>query len=64
MSDSVLVEVRERLHGSWSPGFEVVEETGSGVRLRRISDGTHLPGEVRREDVRAVDGAGTPGWPS
>ena len=64
MSDNLLVEVRERLHGSWSAGFEVVEETGSGVRLKRISDGSHLPGEVRREDVRAVDRADRQGWTS
>jgi hypothetical protein len=42
-----LVEVQNRLDGTWSPGFEVVEAF-SGVgqtryRVRRLSDGVILP---------------------
>jgi hypothetical protein len=54
--DAVRVEVRNRLDGSWSRGFEIVEqlldEGGKPkFRVRRISDGYVLPAVFSAEDV-------------
>jgi hypothetical protein len=46
------VEVRNRFDGSWSGGFEVVEEVDVGYRVRRRSDGAVLPGVFRGDEVR------------
>jgi hypothetical protein len=46
------VEVRRRFDQHWARGFEVVEATDSGYRLRRLSDGIVLPTEFSAEDVR------------
>lgn len=51
------VEVRRRFDDQWARGFEVVEATDDGYRLRRLSDGVELPttfaaGDVRRERKR------------
>ncbi len=57
MEFTVPVEVRNRYDGRWAGGFQVAEETPSGYRLRRLSDGSILPEEFSAEDVREV---GTP----
>ena len=49
------VEVRNPYDGRWSQGFQVVEECPSGYRLRRLSDGTVLPGQFATEDVRGLE---------
>jgi len=46
------VAVRNRYEGSWSEGFEVVQTTGDGYRLRRESDRYLIPGFFTAHDVR------------
>jgi hypothetical protein len=46
------VEVRSRFNAQWARGFEVVDVTDKGVRVRRISDGEVLPVEFRDDDIR------------
>jgi hypothetical protein len=46
------VEVRNRLDGTWSRGFEVVGRTDDGYRIRRLSDGTPLPVVFGDDDLR------------
>ena len=46
------VEVRSRFNAQWSRGFEIVEVTANGYRVRRASDGEVLPVEFAEKDVR------------
>ena len=46
------VEVRRRFDQHWARGFEVIEATATGYRLKRLSDGMELPTEFGPEDVR------------
>jgi hypothetical protein len=46
------VEVRRRFDAQWARGFEVVELTDKGYRVRRESDGEVLPVEFSEDDVR------------
>jgi hypothetical protein len=46
------VEVRKRFDASWARGFEVIDLTEHGYRVRRLSDGTELPADFSDEDVR------------
>lgn len=46
------VEVRSRFDDQWSAGFEVIDTTDQGVRLRRLSDGAELPILFDVDDVR------------
>ncbi len=46
------VDVRDRFLGSWTHGFEVVERTLEGYKLRRVSDGSVLPTVFALDDVR------------
>lgn len=46
------VEVRTGFDASWARGFEVIEHTDAGYRLRRLSDGMELPVPFGREAVR------------
>ncbi len=55
MHEQEPVEVRRSYEGEWTPGFKVVEEVSTGYRLRRVSDGSVLPGTFATEDVRAVE---------
>jgi hypothetical protein len=48
------VEVRSRFNAQWSRGFELVETTDKGYRVRRVSDGEVLPVEFSEEDIRAA----------
>ena len=48
------VEVRSRFNAQWSRGFEVVDVTDNGYRVRRTSDGEILPVEFGEDDVRAA----------
>ena len=46
------VEVRRRFDAQWARGFEIVEQTEKGYRVRRQSDGEVLPVEFSADDVR------------
>jgi hypothetical protein len=46
------VEVRRKFDAQWSKGFEVVEATASGFKIRRLSDGEILPVEFPERDIR------------
>ena len=46
------VEVRKRFDASWARGFEVIDLTEKGYRLRRLSDGSELPAAFAGRDVR------------
>jgi hypothetical protein len=46
------VEVRSRFNAQWSRGFEIVDATDKGYRVRRASDGEVLPVEFSHNDVR------------
>jgi hypothetical protein len=46
------VEVRRRFDHAWARGFEVLEVTEAGYRLRRNSDGSILPVAFPLTDVR------------
>jgi hypothetical protein len=56
------VEVRNRFDGSWSGGFEVVEEVDVGYLVRRRSDGAVLPGVFRGDELRPEGGRRR--WPT
>ena len=53
------VEVRSTLERRWSRGFEVVEATDGGYRVRRMSDMVDLPGVIAAVDVRKEKRRGT-----
>jgi len=53
------VEVRSTLERCWSRGFEVVEATDAGYRVRRLSDMVDLPGVIAGADVRKEKRRGT-----
>ena len=46
------VEVRKRFDSSWARGFEVLDHSEQGYRLRRLSDGSELPLVFDSDDVR------------
>jgi hypothetical protein len=46
------VEVRTTFDRSWARGFEILEATPEGYRLRRLSDGATLPAIFPGDDVR------------
>ena len=46
------VEVRTAFDRTWARGFEVLETTPEGYRLRRLSDGAALPAVFAGDDVR------------
>ena len=46
------VEVRRRFDQHWARGFEVVETTETGYRVKRCSDGMEIPTEFAGDDVR------------
>lgn len=46
------VEIRRRLDGHWAKGFEVIDRTDGGFRIRRLSDGMELPVVIAADDIR------------
>ena len=52
MSAGTKVDVRTTFDRTWARGFEVLEATPEGYRLRRLSDGAALPAVFPDEDVR------------
>jgi hypothetical protein len=53
------VEVRNRLDGRWSRGFEVIDGDAGSYRLRRLSDGGELPLRFSDDDIRREKKRGT-----
>lgn len=47
-----IVEVRRRFDAQFARGFEIVEVTDGGYRVRRLSDGEVLPAEFAEDDLR------------
>ena len=45
-------EVWSQYSQTWMPGFDVVDETERGYRLRRRTDGAMLPTDIAKADVR------------
>ena len=59
------IEVFVDYSAKWVGGFEVVGIGASGLRLKRVSDGQVLPGEltrdvVRRDPSRSASGSSDP----
>ena len=52
MHEGQPVEVHTTFDDSWSPGFEIAEVMPEGFRVRRMSDGSLLPGVTSSSDVR------------
>lgn len=48
------VEVRTRFDGSWARGFEIDSVKVGGVVIRRVSDGSVIPGFFPAEDLHLV----------
>lgn len=48
------VEVHSRFTDSWAQGFVIEDVVGEGYRLRRLSDGSLLPGITGASDLRPV----------
>ncbi len=46
------VEIRSRFDQHWARGFEVVDVTDGGYRVKRLSDNEVLPAEFAPDDVR------------
>ena len=46
------VEVRRRFDSQWARGFEIVDVTDDGYRVKRMSDGEILPVVFDADDVR------------
>lgn len=57
------VEVRTRLDSHrWAKGFEVIEATPEGYRLRRLTDGEEMPVRFALADVREERRRGGNWW--
>jgi len=48
------VEVYSAFDRTWSAGFEIASVTDAGYRVRRLSDGSLLPGYTTRSDLRTT----------
>lgn len=46
------VDVHTQFSDSWVPGFEIAEVIPEGYRVRRLSDGSLLPGYTSESDLR------------
>ena len=49
------VDVHTKYNDSWSSGFEIAAVVAEGYRVRRVSDGSLLPGFTSEHDIRASD---------
>ena len=52
LTPGTAIEVRNRLDGRWSKGFEVAAVAGEGYRIRRLSDGRELPTTFGADQIR------------
>jgi hypothetical protein len=64
MREGQAVEVHTRFDDSWSEGFEIAEVTSDGFRVRRLSDGSVLPGLTSASDVRPCPPRSGPALPA
>jgi hypothetical protein len=62
LSPGAEIEVRTHYQGSWARGFEVASVTGDRVGVRRRSDGSLLPVDVDRKEVRHPRSADDSPW--
>jgi hypothetical protein len=46
------VEIRRRFDDQWTPGFEVIDVSDAGLRVKRVSDGAELPALFHADEVR------------
>lgn len=49
------VEVHTRFTDSWAQGFVIADVVGGGYRLKRLSDGSVLPGVTGESDLRPAE---------
>ena len=49
------VELYSAFDRTWSAGFEIAGVIDTGYRVRRLSDGSLLPGYTTRSDLRTID---------
>ena len=47
------VEIKSTFEPRWATGFEVIDHTDAGYRVRRLSDGEELPVIFDFNDVRS-----------
>jgi len=52
LHEGTRVEVHSSFNDTWAVGFEIAEVVRGGYRVRRISDGTLLPGHTSTTDLR------------
>ena len=55
VEDGTPVELYSGFEGTWSAGFEIASAAEIGYRIRRISDGSLLPGYTSRSDLRMLE---------
>jgi hypothetical protein len=55
VEDGTAVELYNAFDRTWSAGFQIASATDVGYRVRRVSDGSTLPGYTSRSDLRAID---------
>ena len=46
------VEVHTQFNDTWAEGFEIAQLIPEGYRVRRLSDGSLLPGYTSEADLR------------
>jgi len=51
------VDVHTKFTDSWAAGFEIAEVIAQGYRVRRVSDGSLLPGHTSDADLRLTANA-------
>jgi len=55
LRDGTQVELYSAFDRTWSSGFEIASVADAGYRVRRLSDGSLLPGYTTGSDVRTID---------
>jgi len=55
LEDGTQVELYSAFDRTWSAGFEIASVSDAGYRVRRLSDGSLLPGHTTGSDVRTID---------
>ncbi len=55
VEDGTPVELYSAFDRTWSAGFEIASAAEVGYRVRRLSDGSLLPGYTSRADLRMLE---------
>lgn len=55
VEDGTPIELYSAFDRTWSAGFEIASTAEVGYRVRRLSDGSLLPGYTSHTDLRARD---------